>query len=175
MTYGLGWFNNRLTEPIPCRWLHVLNWGGLRGAIALALALSLPAALGPDRESMRVMAFGVVLFTLLVQSTTMRPLLRRLGISTRNPIQVEYETRHARMVAFARLRCIWTICTARCSLAAGLGDSAARALGRTEQMALDVRALQRAHPELAADDWTAPGESYCAQSGARCAAYSAMV
>ena len=46
------------------------------------------------------MAFGVVLFTLLVQSTTMKPLLRRLGISARDPIQIEYETRHARMMAF---------------------------------------------------------------------------
>ena len=92
VTYGLGWINNRVTEPIPWRWLHVLNWGGLRGAIALALALSLPATLGPDRELVRVMAFGVVLFTLLVQSVTMKPLLRRLGIAARDPIQIEYET-----------------------------------------------------------------------------------
>ena len=83
--YGLGWLTNRLAEPIPFRWQHVLNWGGLRGAIALALALSLPAALGPDRDLIRIMAFGVVLFTLLVQSTTMEPLVRKLGIVTRNP------------------------------------------------------------------------------------------
>ena len=51
VAYGLGWIHNRLTDPIPWRWLHVLNWGGLRGAIALALALSLPAALGPQRSS----------------------------------------------------------------------------------------------------------------------------
>jgi NhaP-type Na+/H+ or K+/H+ antiporter len=36
----------------------------------LALALSLPAAL-PDHELLRIMAFGVVLFTLLGQGTTM--------------------------------------------------------------------------------------------------------
>ena len=46
VAYGLGWIHNRLTDPVPWRWLHVLNWGGLRGAIALALALSLPAASG---------------------------------------------------------------------------------------------------------------------------------
>ena len=96
VAYGLGWIHNRLTDPIPWRWLHVLNWGGLRGAIALALALSLPAALGPGRDLVRVMAFGVVLFTLLVQSMTMKPLLRRLGIAARDPIQIEYEMRHAR-------------------------------------------------------------------------------
>jgi NhaP-type Na+/H+ or K+/H+ antiporter len=45
------------------------------------------------------MAFGVVLFTLLVQSTTMRPLIRWLRIITRSEAQVEYEMRHARLAA----------------------------------------------------------------------------
>jgi K+/H+ antiporter YhaU regulatory subunit KhtT len=45
------------------------------------------------------MAFGVVLFTLLVQSTTMRPLIRWLRIITRSEVQVEYEMRHARLTA----------------------------------------------------------------------------
>ena len=45
------------------------------------------------------MAFGVVLFTLLVQATTIRSLIRRLGIITRGPEQLEYETRHARLTA----------------------------------------------------------------------------
>jgi K+/H+ antiporter YhaU regulatory subunit KhtT len=77
----------------------VLSWGGLRGAISLALALSLPAAIGEDRILLRTMAFGVVLFTLLVQSTTMVPLLRRLRIAIRSEAQVEYEKRHARLVS----------------------------------------------------------------------------
>src|SRR5207248_11175355 len=78
---------------------HVLAWGGLRGAVSLALVLSLPAALGSDRELLQVMAFGVVLFTLLVQATTMRPLVRWLGIVTRSQAQDEYEVRHARLTA----------------------------------------------------------------------------
>lgn len=100
VTYGLGWLGGRLTVPIPRPWLHVLNWGGLRGAIALALALSLPAALGSDQETMRVMAFGVVLFTLLVQSTTMRLLMSGLSISEVGPLKLEYEMRHARLMSF---------------------------------------------------------------------------
>jgi monovalent cation:H+ antiporter, CPA1 family len=100
VTYGLGWLGGRFSEPIPSRWLHVLNWGGLRGAIALALALSLPASLGPERETLRVMAFGVVLFTLIVQSTTMRLLMRGLSIAERSPLQLEYELRHARLMSF---------------------------------------------------------------------------
>ena len=51
---------------MPLSWLHVANWSGLRGAISLALALSLPAALGSDRDLLRIMVFGVVLFTLLI-------------------------------------------------------------------------------------------------------------
>jgi CPA1 family monovalent cation:H+ antiporter len=97
VVYGFGGLMSRFTERIPLRWLHVLNWGGLRGAIALALVLSLPAGLSAERELMKLMAFGVVLFTLLVQSTTLSPLLRRLGLVTRPVEQVEYEKRHARL------------------------------------------------------------------------------
>jgi hypothetical protein len=74
-------------------------WGGLRGALSLALALSLPAAFGPDRDLLRTMAFGVALFTLLVQATTMSSLVRRLKIITVNPVQVDYTQRHARLNA----------------------------------------------------------------------------
>jgi uncharacterized protein YaaQ len=45
------------------------------------------------------MAFGVVLFTLLVQGLTMRPLVTRLKLSERSESQDEYERRHARAVA----------------------------------------------------------------------------
>jgi len=97
VVYGLNWLTGRLTEPLSMRWKHVLAWGGLRGALSLALALSLPTAFGPDRFLLRTMAFGVALFTLLVQATTMSPLIRRLGIRTVSPAQVEYELRHARL------------------------------------------------------------------------------
>ncbi len=99
VVYGLGGIANRWLETIPLRWQHVISWGGLRGAISLALALSLPAALGPDRELLRTMAFGVVLFTLLVPATTMSRLVRRLKIVVRSDAQVEYELRHARLTA----------------------------------------------------------------------------
>jgi CPA1 family monovalent cation:H+ antiporter len=57
---------------------HVLWWGGLRGALALALALSLPASLAYANE-IRVAAFAVVVFSVVVQGLTMPYLLRRLG------------------------------------------------------------------------------------------------
>ena len=99
VVYGLTWITNHWTERIPLSWQHVLAWGGLRGAVSLALVLSLPAALGGDRQLLQVMAFGVVLFTLVAQATTMRPLVRWLNIITRSQAQDEYEARHARLTA----------------------------------------------------------------------------
>jgi CPA1 family monovalent cation:H+ antiporter len=93
--YGLAWVG----RDIPFRWQHVLNWGGLRGAISLALALSLPLALGEARSQLQVMTFGVVIFTLLVQGLTIGPIVRKLGVSERSEIKEEYERRHARAVA----------------------------------------------------------------------------
>ena len=101
VVYGLNWITGHFSEPVSLRWQHVLTWGGLRGALSLALALSLPATFGPDRYLLRTMAFGVALFTLLIQAPTMRSLIRRLGIITIDPLQVEYEMRHARLAALS--------------------------------------------------------------------------
>ncbi len=57
---------------------HVLFWGGLRGALALALALGLPADV-PQRAAIVSVSFGVVAFSVVVQGMTMTPLLRWLG------------------------------------------------------------------------------------------------
>ncbi|MFZ5808224.1 MAG: Na+/H+ antiporter [Chloroflexota bacterium] len=89
----------RFRSPLPRSWLHVLNWGGLRGAICLALALSLPESLGTIRSQIQVMAFGVVLFTLIVQGLSMNTLVHRLQLVLRGEQQDEYERRHARAVA----------------------------------------------------------------------------
>lgn len=57
---------------------HVLFWGGLRGGLALALALGLPPAL-PFRGEIITVSFGVVAFSIFVQGLTMTPLLRAVG------------------------------------------------------------------------------------------------
>ena len=57
---------------------HVLFWGGLRGALALALVLGLPPDL-PLRDMVTAVAFGVVAFSIVVQGMTMPALLHRIG------------------------------------------------------------------------------------------------
>ena len=63
---------------------HVLFWGGLRGALALALALGLPQEL-EYREQIITAAFGVVAFSIFVQGVTMTPLLRGLNVLSSSP------------------------------------------------------------------------------------------
>ncbi len=80
VVYGICPFVSTKDLPIPGKWRHLMFWGGLRGALVMALALSLPLAF-PDREAIINMTFGVVLFTLLVPGLTMEPLVRFLGMA----------------------------------------------------------------------------------------------
>ncbi len=57
---------------------HVLFWGGLRGALALALALGLPPDI-PQRDEIITISFAVVAFSVFAQGLTIAPLLRRIG------------------------------------------------------------------------------------------------
>ncbi|MBB5413567.1 CPA1 family monovalent cation:H+ antiporter [Paraburkholderia sp. HC6.4b] len=70
---------SRSSLQIEVRHQHILFWGGLRGALALALAMGLPPGL-PRREEIITVCFAVVAFSIFVQGATMTPLLRRLGV-----------------------------------------------------------------------------------------------
>lgn len=89
--FGFSMFS----QSIPFRWKSVLFWGGLRGAISLALALGLGAAYA----ELRAMTFGVVLFTLLVQGTTMGGWVRKLKLNQSTSGQNIYMIRQARAAA----------------------------------------------------------------------------
>lgn len=85
IVYGFGHVHARVqpSRRIPMAFRHVMYWGGLRGAISLALALLLEESdFSPEVvDTLLVMTFGVVLFTLLVQGTTISALIGRLGLS----------------------------------------------------------------------------------------------
>lgn len=78
--YGLSACFCRSRWKIDLRHQHVLVWGGLRGALSLALALSLPEGFA-FREEIIAVTFGVVAFSLIVQGMTMAPLMRRLKLA----------------------------------------------------------------------------------------------
>jgi CPA1 family monovalent cation:H+ antiporter len=74
----------RLTRRIRVVTSHaeraVLVWGGLRGALTITLALALPPEIAA-RQQLIAMAFGVVLFTLLVQGVTLSHVIQRTGLA----------------------------------------------------------------------------------------------
>ncbi len=100
VVYGLSWLFSlgRGRMRIQSSWQHVLFWGGLRGAISLALALSLPMSL-PHRDMLLSMAFGVLLFTLMGQGTTIQFLLKRLGLTERADHVLEHQRHLGRLLA----------------------------------------------------------------------------
>ncbi len=91
------------TARIPRTWGVILTWGGLRGALSMVLALSLPADL-PARESIINLVFGFVLLSIMLQGLSMTTLARRLGLVADQRMQA-YEAADARRrIAAAALR-----------------------------------------------------------------------
>jgi monovalent cation:H+ antiporter, CPA1 family len=79
----------RLTQPISDAYKLAIAWGGLRGALTLVLALSVtenPALPHEVQRFVAVLATGLVLFTLLVNGTTLRAVIRFLGLDRLSPI-----------------------------------------------------------------------------------------
>lgn len=64
----------RRSRAIEPRTVRILTWGGLRGGISVALALSLPH--GPHRETILAVTYGVVVFSILIQGMTIKSLVR---------------------------------------------------------------------------------------------------
>jgi CPA1 family monovalent cation:H+ antiporter len=81
----------------------VVGWAGMRGAVSLAAALSLPletdaGAPLPERDLVIFLAYCVVLFTVVVQGLTLPALIRRLGV-VEDGAEEEAEEQAARIAA----------------------------------------------------------------------------
>ncbi|MEO7622257.1 MAG: sodium:proton antiporter [Gallionella sp.] len=76
--YPICWLFSGSKLKVALRHQHTLVWGGLRGALALALALGLPDNIAHHDEIITV-AFAVVAFSIFAQGLTMTPMLRRMG------------------------------------------------------------------------------------------------
>jgi len=69
---------------LPPSFQHTLFWGGLRGALALALALAVPTSVA-ERNAIILTAFVVVAFSILVQGLTMPMLIKRFDLAGKEP------------------------------------------------------------------------------------------
>src|SRR5215469_12031047 len=79
---GLRAIFDRIRGRRQSRWLGsptVMSWAGMRGVVTLAIALSLPEAM-PGRDLILAAAFAVILVTVMVQGTTIGPLIRLLRL-----------------------------------------------------------------------------------------------
>jgi CPA1 family monovalent cation:H+ antiporter len=85
-------------ERLPARWTAVLAWSGLRGGLAMVLALSLPDTLA-QHNFIVTLTFGVVILSILLQGSTVAPLLRWLGITRPHQLRSAFEQARAEIMA----------------------------------------------------------------------------
>lgn len=84
--YPLAFLFSRSRWRLPTAYQHTLFWGGLRGALALALALAVPDSVA-ERIAIILTAFVVVAFSILVQGLTMPWLIKHFDLSRKQPEQ----------------------------------------------------------------------------------------
>jgi CPA1 family monovalent cation:H+ antiporter len=80
--YGLFAAIDPGAQRIPWPWRHMALWGGLRGALSVALALSV-AGYSAINPSVSVIAYGMVVLSLVVQGGLLLPVASRLGLRQR--------------------------------------------------------------------------------------------
>lgn len=93
-------------SPTPRREIAVLSWSGMRGALSLAGALSIPLVAGsrpfPARDEVIFFVYCVVLGTLIIPSFTLKSLVRRLGLGQSDQLR-EQELKTRMRLAHAAL------------------------------------------------------------------------
>ncbi len=77
LTAGLPVMLRQRWVELPAGAWQIMTWGGLRGGISVALALSLPN--GGERDTILALTYGVVVFSILVQGLTIGPVVKKFG------------------------------------------------------------------------------------------------
>ncbi len=150
VVYGVGGLLRFLGHKLPFAYLHVLLWGGLRGAVSLALAFTLLEHAIPARQQVLAMTFGVVLFTLLVQGTTVRFLVERLGLVGLPAAVREYERLQGELLALRAARRHLNALREEGVLIPQAWQTVTDRLGRREaEVEQRIQDLLQAHPNLA--------------------------
>jgi len=146
--YGLGAFSNAIAKSdIDWRSQTAIWWGGLRGSVSIALALSVPIAL-EGRDQIIATVFGVVLFTLLVQGLTAKPLLEGLNLLGDEPLRRKYLEAVSRRVALNRVMERLQQVDKRPEIEPEYyRDRAALLQGQLDSLQADIRKLREEHPE----------------------------
>lgn len=153
LVHGLAELTARILprRRIPMAFRHVMTWGGLRGAISLALVLTLTTEdLAQETvDTIKVMTFGVVVFTLIIQGTTITGLITRLGLAGKADNELEQQRHQARIA----MRRAGQGEVSRLGAEGVLFSDMADALGRTYARDLSSESAQlrdhfRSHPEL---------------------------
>lgn len=158
----------RERDPMPpLAELAVTGWAGMRGVVSLAAALALPLRF-PGRDIIVFLAFCAIFATLVLQGTTLGPLIRRLGVTEPTPAGVDPEQaslrREANEAALAAVEErveehgevaaeLAAELRGRAEQAARLDDDAGKgeAERHTQQQRLRLEALEAARAKLAAD------------------------
>lgn len=90
--YGVVPFVNTFTkeEYTPFSWQFILSWGGLRGALPLAIVLLLPEnipGVSEHKEFLLILTLSTIFFTLLIKAATIKPFLRYLKLQSFSPAE----------------------------------------------------------------------------------------
>ncbi len=152
--YGSVPLLRRWVEAIDLRYQTVMWWGGLRGAVSLALALTVfahPGVPETTRTTVLVLAAAVVVFTLLVNALTMQPLIVHMGLDRPSPVDRfarAFAERERVDVADAVLRRLEREGAVLPSVLDGQREQLARRRGEAEQTLHALASEVRATPAL---------------------------
>jgi CPA1 family monovalent cation:H+ antiporter len=79
MSVGIPYALLKHSEHAPWKTVAILSWGGLRGGISVALALSLGDSI-PDKDAIVFITYTVVVFSIIVQGLTIGKLVKRINL-----------------------------------------------------------------------------------------------